>query len=179
MLAGPLPKSVRYSKLVSDTAILEGTIPLERFERLTEMLLSSEGDVQAKLEFRQGSRQRPLVVAKASTVVSLTCQVCLEPMEMPIEASTASLVVKTEEDLLQLEQHEDGIVVDGDDLVVVEVLQDAFILAVPMAPRHTVDDCIKGEAVDAIEEKLAEKALVETYRPFAGLKDLQNSKNRE
>jgi len=110
MFKGPLPIRINHRRLVSDNARLEGTIPLERFERLIGLLNNSTGDVRARLEFKRGYKRRGLVTGNLEASVSMICQNCMQPATVAVRAEIRLLVVNSEAALEALAEADDGII---------------------------------------------------------------------
>ena len=79
MFKGPLPAEVNYRKFAGNSTKLEGTVPVSAFGRLKESIANDKGEVQAKLEFRRGKKQKTLIIGHISANLELVCQNCLEP----------------------------------------------------------------------------------------------------
>ena len=171
MLTGPLPKLVDYRKLADAKAELEGDIPVAEFKRLAGLLASDGGVVHVRLKFRKGNKQKTLVIGDCSGEIELSCQACLEPMKWAFESKIRMYLVASLDEVLALEQDEDGQVCETDQVELVDLLEDELITSLPMVPRHSPEDCAAPEPVAGPES--------ETYRPFAGLaemtKDLKGS----
>ena len=164
MLTGPLPKLVDYRKLADAKAELDGDIPVADFKRLVGLLASDSGVVHVRLKFRKGKKQKTLVMGQCSGEFELSCQACLEPMNWAFESKIRLFLVPSLDEVLALEQDEDGQVCETDRVELVELLEDELITGLPMVPRHEPEDC-------AAPEPVAESGN-ETYRPFAGLAEL-------
>ena len=176
MLTGPLPQQVDHRRLAAEKSELHGSLPLASFSRLGEMIAGVDGDVEVQLKFRPGKKHRTLVLGRFSTTVVMECQNCLEPVTVKVASSLRSLVVAQVEDLLAMEQDEDGIVCNSTELSLVDLLEDELILNLPMVPRHDVGECTGEAALISGEEPAPEQTPEaqegDTYRPFAGLAEL-------
>lgn len=172
MLTGPLPRQLDHRKMAEQKARLEGLVPIKAFDRLADMLSSSQGDIKVSLQFRKGKKHRVLVTGECSGEVSLICQACLEPVLLPIHATVNTLLVDSVDELLELDQEEDGVVYSDKYITLEALLEDDLILSLPMVPRHDEQNC--GLVVST-----SEKSKGDTWRPFAGLaglsKDLKRS----
>ena len=159
--------------MAEQKARIEGLVPIKTFDRLAEMLCSSQGDIKVSLQFRKGKKHRVLVAGECSGEVSLICQACLEPVSLPIHAMVNTLLVDSVDELLELELEEDGVVYSDKYITLGALLEDDLILSLPMVPRHDQNEC--GLVVPTSEK--SQKG--DTWRPFAGLaglsKDLKRS----
>ncbi len=176
MSTGPLPEKVDHKKLASDNAILEGSIPTTRFERLKESLESDTGYFQCHAEFVRGARGRDKVIGRARGRVTMICQACMGRVDLPLEVEIDLTLVNSEERLLALDLSEDGLVAESKLLMVSDLFEDELILHLPMAPRHLDGECSEVTEiplVPLVKEDTVVAGEVETHQPFAGLRKLQ------
>ncbi|MBQ74453.1 MAG: hypothetical protein CMQ20_05435 [Gammaproteobacteria bacterium] len=168
MLTGPLPERVNHRKLVSDRTILQGTIPLNRFSRLVQSLESDQGTVQTRLEFKKKQKQA-LVVGEASIEVSLVCQACLEIVKNRMEVGFQLILVNSQRALSELDQSQDGLVVEGELVGLVDLFEDELIISLPMVPRHNEGECESMVEVPGTPDA----DIRDTHRPFEALSKIQ------
>ena len=71
MLTGPLPRLVDHYKLANHEQDLEGSVPLNKFTRLCEMLNGSDGDVIGNTHVTGGADSAPLLLSRQSSVHSI------------------------------------------------------------------------------------------------------------
>ena len=187
MLTRSLPQRVDHRKLVNDRAILQGTIPLNRFTRLTQSLQGDAGDLHASLEFRAGGKRRTLVVGKANVEVRLICQSCLDSLVHLLDIEIRLNLVSSYPELLELELNEDGLVVESNLVELVDFYEDELIVNLPMVPRHVNGECQDtfnhldknvnvgfSENVDGSSGNTdSDDADGQKVRPFAALAELQ------
>ena len=167
MLTGPLPERVDYLKLVSDRAVLQGIIPLHRFSRLAQLLENDNGNVQVRLEFQKARKRRALVVGHASIETRLICQTCLLPLTVPVEVTVRLNLVRSNQALFELNQDEDGLVVEDSLVALVDLIEDELIVNLPMVPRH------ETACYEETVERPIQAETGETQRPFAALSEMQ------
>ena len=121
--------------------VLSGELPLARFARLVELLRGDQGSVRATLSFRQRSGW-PGLTLRYETTVELTCQRCLEPMELPLAETVEIALVESD----AMEQHVpegiEPVVVEGGRLNPAQLIEDELIVGLPLVPKHErTDDC--------------------------------------
>ncbi|MEX0941781.1 MAG: YceD family protein [Pseudomonadales bacterium] len=179
MLTGPLPEQVNHRKLAADKVRLDGSIPVAAFERLSGLLEHTRGDIEARLQFRKGTKQKSLVVGAASGTVALICQRCLSPVEVRVQANIKTLLVDGLEELLSLAQSDDGMVCAEDEVVLVDLLEDELILSLPMAPRHEPGPECEASVASQGEFREDQDVPVDTYQPFADLAALTQTQNKQ
>lgn len=111
---------------------------------------------------------------EAAAVLPLTCQRCLEPVDVPLtvdrsfrfvadEQTAADQDDEAEEDLLALSRSFD----------LLGLVEDELLMEVPVVPRHEV--CPRPVRLAAADPDFEEAAPAEN--PFAALKALKNGKN--
>lgn len=167
------PHRLDVSRFAEEGGRLQGSEPLNRFRRLAD---ESEGtDLaravrwQARGEMRNAKHVQPEVWLhlEAGTVLPLTCQRCLLPVEVPIavdrafrfvpdEATAAAQDEEADEDVLALSRSFD----------LLELVEDELLLEVPVAPRHEV--CPVPVRMSAEDPEFA-AAEAEREHPFSAL----------
>ncbi len=163
-------------------ARLSGHRPLSAFERLAA---ETEGrgaerlvTWQAQGELRNPHHVHPEVwlSLQAEAVLSLTCQRCLSPVDVPVaidrsfrfvadEAQAAAQDDESEEDLLALSRSFD----------LMELLEDEVLMDLPLVPRH--DTCL--QPLPAPVDELADEAESVRPNPFAVLQRLKSGTGGE
>lgn len=168
MLTGPLPERVDHRKLARDRTRLLGQISLGQMSRFTALLLSDRGEASIELQFGMGKGRTTRIDGEVSADVKVTCQYCLEAMEIPVAATINLLIVDSTEALLALPQGQDGLVCQTEQLDLVEVVEDELIVGLPMVTRHEKGECLN------ISEYQDDSRQGDTWRPFEALKKLKD-----
>jgi uncharacterized protein len=179
MLTGPIPERVDHRKLANQAGLIEGSLPLQCFHRLGEMLLVREGDVYLRLEFSKGEYGSTEVKGSAATEVSLICQSCMEQFRQQLTCELALRLVSDESKLEHLSEDDDAIVVPDKVVSVAELVEDELILAMPMIPRHEEGQC---PGTDYEQEEIVQPVVKQentTHRPFADLAKTMDNQNTE
>jgi uncharacterized protein len=139
------PRRLDVKAFVREGAALEGREPVQSHERLmTET--EGRGGPSAVIWSARGEMRNPRHVApdiwlhvEAQAALSLTCQRCLAPVDVPVtvarsfrfvadEAIAAAQDEESEEDVLALTPAFD----------LLELLEDEILMALPLAPRHVI-----------------------------------------
>lgn len=162
-----LPAVANFSRLVELNRTIEGDYPLAEFDRLSEVLLSNEGVVSAKLEFGH-SVGYACLKAKVSAKLLVRCQRCLEPMETAVTGSFKFALLDSEDDLELIPDEFEPYLLEGDEQSIIEVIEDELLLSLPMVTVHdeACSDFIK-------KQQKAIAAAKEAAHPFAALKALK------
>jgi uncharacterized protein len=124
--------------------VQQGEAPLAEFTRLLEGLPQQAGrKVHWSLAGETDSLQRRYMVLRAEAVVTLECQRCMGPLDLPLEVESRLQLVETEAELEAEESGEDD--PDAPDQVlgsayfdVQSLIEDELILALPYVPKHEV-----------------------------------------
>ncbi len=167
-MSKPGPDRIEARKLAADGALLTRDYPLARFARLADSILSQEGVVHVVARFCE-VQGRPAVDLDVSASLSVRCQRCLGPLEVPV-ASHFGLVFDTAQnasEALPAGEYE-PVPLDAGAEDLAALVEDELLLSVPLVALH-------GDCPVAAVTGVAAPAAVQpegTQRPFAGLKDL-------
>lgn len=139
-MLGGWPATVDPILLADQGTRLAGEASLESFVRLAEACLDASGSVMIDLAFERSAGDGLRIMhGTIRTRVRLTCQRCLEPMDVDLQAEP-NLV------LLRPGEHPE-LVESGDARVferpvpLAELVEDELILALPMVPMHALERC--------------------------------------
>lgn len=150
----PTPSRFNPDLLARDSSLYSVKLPLGQFTRLRELLLDSEGEMQATFRF---SRRKELVLVKGELTAQcrLECQRCLEPMQYQINSQFELVFAKTEQIAHDMPEGFDPVVLDETGQIhVVDLFEDELILNLPTVARHASD-----QHCDASEHLLAQGTL--------------------
>ena len=171
------PRRLDVQAFAEDGARLEGDAPLTDFPRLAGEAIDPAGRTvhwRATGELLNPQHVQPQVWVRlqADAVLPMTCQRCLEPVEMALkvdrsfrfvadEATAAAEDDESEEDLLVVSRAFD---LPG-------LVEDELLMEVPVVPRHEVCPApVQLSAADADFDEAAEKP-----NPFAALDALRRN----
>ncbi len=158
-------------------AHLSGHDTLLRYQRLAEEARGLHPDLRVdwsadgEVRSTHGLGGQVWLHLKASASVPLTCQRCLQPVDVPLqvdrefrfvadEATAEALDEDSEEDLLALHR----------DFNLRELIEDELIMALPLVPRHDTCPVPVQLASDAAD---FEAASASAPNPFAALASLR------
>ncbi|OGB78440.1 MAG: hypothetical protein A2496_23865, partial [Burkholderiales bacterium RIFOXYC12_FULL_60_6] len=144
---------------------LAGQDVLANYERLMEETQGlGEANVlnwtaRGALQPDANGQPQPWLFLDVSTILPLTCQRCLGPVDVPVQIERAFRFVETE---AQAEQEDDespeDVLVLSRDFDLAALIEDEVLMDLPVVPRH--DTCplpVKLAAVDADFEEVAQK----------------------
>ncbi len=168
-----LPDTVKPFKLARQNARLIGLVPLSAFENLSSglALTAAPDDVKVDVRFETGPGGVALLSGQLAATIPFQCQRCLEPVSVEVSASVQVAVFDQEVDEDTLPEGYEPLKVDGEQVRLVELIEQELILAAPIIPTH--EHC-EWVAVPEPQETIEEPAEVEPQKesPFAGLSEL-------
>ncbi len=156
---------IHLDQLSDKPTVFEGNIDIEEFPRLEESLATPEVDLHYIVTARLDMQRQKVVSCIIEGFVFLTCQTTLEAFRHEILIDERLVLVDHESSLPPIEEEsdaEDYLVADGP-VDVLDLVEDAILLALPMIPRKPG---IGDEAV-SIKDEGARAS------PFAALASLK------
>jgi uncharacterized protein len=154
-----------------------GEIPLAAFPRLKSLVLG-DGSVAVELGFTRDDEGRSRVRGRAAFSPLLQCQRCLEPVVRKLDVAIDLCVVRSEEQAAELAERVDTVLLAGEDVSIVDLVEDDLLLGLPNQVCKAYDACpnrpeLNFPAADAAEEK--EPAKQNPFgNPFGVLAGLKN-----
>ncbi len=167
-MSQPLPARIDPFQLADKGASLAGTLAADALPRLRAAVLSLE-ETDAALDFARDDAQRCVIRGTASASVTMSCQRCLEPVRLTLQAAFHDAVVRDEAAAEGLPEELEPIVA-GHSLAPAEVIEDELLLVLPIVPRHE-DSVACGPRAKVLERQ--KKAEQKQPNPFAVLKNLK------
>lgn len=159
---------------------ISGSFSLQTLPRLAPLLMEPEGEAVFELAFFRDERKRACLNGEVQAVLSLQCQRCLRPVEIPVDVTFSLVAVEGIEEAEQLPDSVDPLLLGESKMRLNELVEDELLLAIPQVPRHEADECSAAEreqpdwdSADAVEE--GEKAP----NPFAQLADLKTNRDTD
>ena len=157
---------------------LQGCWPLVQFDRIADSAAPaapvSDADevswaVRGEQRQLRGGDPQTWMHVEASTHVSLECQRCLKPVDVPLAISRHFRFVHGEDAAAQLDADtEDDVLAITRALDLRELIEDELLLAMPIVPRHEV---CPEPLVFAVDDDLPD----EKPNPFAALAALKRA----
>ena len=128
---------IPLDRLSEKPTVFEGQVDIEEFPRLEESLATRELDLHYTVTARLDKQRRKVVSCIIEGFVFLTCQTTLEAFRHEISIDERLVLVDHESSLPPIEEEsdaEDYLVADGP-VDVLDLVEDAILLALPMIPR--------------------------------------------
>lgn len=166
----PLPKRVDPRKLAERGARIEGLLAPGELPRLSSLLCNEEGELKVELDFGVDEQRFRTVTGSAAGHVYMTCQRCLEPVEVAAEAQFNLAVTLNEEQVKLLPRIYDPLLLDEEEIELLSMIEDELILSLPQFAYH--DDCSVQTSFG--EEETAQET--DKPNPFSVLAQLKASK---
>ncbi|WPB56011.1 YceD family protein [Xylophilus sp. GOD-11R] len=170
------PDSLDVPAFARSGARLEAVDPLARYPRLVEDITGApEGhSVQwlATGEWRDatGTVGVPWLALSGDAVLPMTCQRCLQPVEMPVAFETRFRFVADEATAdAEDDESEEDLLVIRRDLPLRELVEDELLLAMPPVPLHEACPVALPTSVEDPDFAAAEEARAHPFAVLAGL----------
>lgn len=175
-LASPLPRQIDPRKFAQQGIHVDGSIALKELSRLSELLFSQEGSVNAKLEFGIGEQRILNVKGSIEANVENICQRCLGAVSVPVSCEISLAILWKEEDAERLPKRFDPWIIGEGITDIYQIIEDELLLSLPIVSYHE-EECVPNAYFSAGEKEtsqLIEKAAVDT-NPFQVLEQLKSS----
>ena len=171
-MSGGLPANIDPIRLADQGTHLSGTIPLKRMKRLLTLCQSEEGEARVDLEFRRDPVRNVRNLSGTIRVeIETTCERCLEPMTLSLEASVDLILAGSES--TGVDNSEDVLVVKDKPIALNELVENELILAMPMIPMHQLDQCPAADLIGDTSPERDKKPDSDKTSPFAELAKLK------
>jgi uncharacterized protein len=167
MSAG-LPQHIDVRRFAETGRHLEGEIGLVDCERLSQAVSPDSGPFSVQLDFEKQPDGKVTISGEISGQVKMSCQRCLELVNIDLDCEVLLAVVGSEDESEYLPAELDPLIVD-DDVNLTEMIEDELLLALPLVPLH--DDCEPPASV--LSAQGGDTELVERDNPFAVLASLK------
>ncbi len=168
-----MPETMNFVRQVERNRTLEGEYSLAKLERLNEILVDNQGQVNAKIEFCH-SVGFASIKGRTSATLLVECQRCLKPMEVEVSGRFKFALVSSEEEAELLPDEFEPYLLEGEEQSVIDLIEDELLLSLPMVTVHNT-------ACSALMTKQQKeiKAQKEAAHPFAALKNLKDDLSKD
>ena len=137
---GGLPATIDPIQLAGKGARLRGKLPVKAMRRLVELCRDDSGEAVVDLMFERGADGMYLMHGTMAATVRVTCQRCLEGMGLELVTEPRLILTKPGEREDSQAQETDTLAVDKP-LSLSELVEDEFLLVMPMIPMHDEKVC--------------------------------------
>lgn len=135
MFEHPLPTTIRPVKLARQQGKLKGYMPLRQLTTLVADCRDDSGNLVADLQLDMQGRW-PVMTGTLNAQVTLTCQRCLEAVDVVLQARPMLGFVQSEEAVEQLPESLEPYLFEEEEIPLAEVLEQELILALPIVAYH-------------------------------------------
>lgn len=122
---------------------LTGKLSVKTLSRLEDLLLETTGEVAVALSFDKRGRHA-FIDGTANTQLIMQCQVCLEAVEVPIDAHIKLGLITALEQADRLPAGYEPLLIKTEKMLLKEIIEDELLLNLPPFPKHDFN-CIKFE----------------------------------
>ena len=145
---------------------------MSRMDRLREAVVEANGEAEVEFVLDRDAAGRLYMKGSARATVAMTCQRCLESVELPLLAEFNLGLVQGEQEAERLPEEYEPLRAGRDPVDVAPVFEDELLLALPVVPRHEACSMdYSPEPPERIDEPVEEEAPREN--PFAALAALK------
>jgi len=160
-----LPEYIEPVGLADVGRSFRGKVSVSALSRLLPSLASTDGELEVQLEFHLDERRIRTLKGTIEGNVNLVCQRCLKELRFPLDLGFSLGIVSSEAEIESLPDGYEPLLVTGESLRTVDVIEDEVLLAVPAIPLH------QGE--DSCETGYVNQPLPEKDNPFSVLEKLK------
>ena len=160
------PQFIRLSRLAEGGERIRGEVRLAEFGRLPDGVLNRDAALAYRLCFyRDGAGVRVMDVEIDANLI-MDCQRCLQPVSVAVHQRTLLAITKISEEIQSLDARYEPFALAGDELCIMQLLEDELLLATPFSPLHPEAECAGKQALD----KINTEARPGPFAALAGLK---------
>lgn len=167
-----VPDFINSTRATEGEFSIAGQLAFTRMKRLLEVVNNPEGAAEVALNFAIDGQGIPRVRGRVRADLVLTCQRCLEPVRIPVDADMCLGIVAAEDEARRLPGQYDPLVAHGEQLLIAEVVEDEILLALPAIPRHDPAECTAAADVERGQSGVGE-TVEDSPGPFAILAQLK------
>lgn len=183
--ASQLPSRIEPFKWAEQGYNWAGQVPLSRFARIASEATVPAGQpdtdelmVNVDCRLYMDDYQRVAWLdGTLSATVPMTCQRCLEPVEVPVATQVHLALLTDENQASRLDEDADFVILSEEQVVhgvddvqtidLIELLEDELLLSVPISPRH---DACENQHQPVVED---EPEQIKRDNPFEALASLK------
>lgn len=167
MFEHPLPATFRPLKLARQQGKLKGYMPLQQLPTLAADCVGDSGNLEADLQLEMQGRW-PVMTGAVKATVKMTCQRCLEAVDVPLSAQMSLGFSQSEEALEELPDNLEPYLLEEEEIPLADVLEQELILAMPIVAYHAECKPAEYEQPPEPEAEVSEKP-----NPFKVLEQLK------
>jgi len=128
-----LPAIVVPKKLLKNKSALQGFFDNHQLERVNDAFCTVIGKVDVDIKLESEDKDRILLSGTVSCELELVCQRCLNSFSYPLEIGMRTILVD-EESMVNEKTRFDEWPILGDELNLLNLIQDEILMGLPTAP---------------------------------------------
>jgi uncharacterized protein len=136
-----LPVQVNPFRFAENAKELRGTLLLKNMQRLLPSLMAEAGEVEVAMQFGTDQQGVRFLKAHYVTDVTLQCQRCMEAFHYGINNEVLAGLVATEAEGNTLPEAYDALIVEGNNLILADIIEEELIISLPIVPMHAPEQC--------------------------------------
>lgn len=156
-----LPTFIDPLHLAKQGTSLRGSLAVAHMSRLHHTLCEVQGEVSIDWRFAHTEPHWPTITGSIQTQLHMLCQRCLHPMEWPVDAKIALVVLPHGHSEEDLPEGFEVLTLTGNPIPLLTLVEDELILALPIVIRHSTCSFNEYQVTDTVAQD-----PVESYHPF-------------
>ena len=133
---------------------LNGVLDVGSLQRAGTLLSSDKGELSYCLSFDIDESKRILIDIEIAATLEMTCQRCLQPLEVAIERKTSVAAVREKAELNGLANNVEPLILsEQEQISLLGLVEDELILALPLAPLCPEATCDASKDVERIKKE--------------------------
>lgn len=165
-MASDLSQSINPLRLAKSRERIAGNLELDSIKRLKGDLLEKTGKLEYSLSFDIDESENCYIESIIDTQLTLECQRCLNPVTIKIHKKSLIGIVSNKDEIDNLAKEYEPLLMEDEIVLLQELVEDELLLAIPLSPLHSEEECKGKEILDRINEDAKPK-------PFAALAALK------
>lgn len=171
-MAAGLPEFIDPLSWAETGHRLQGRVRVRDMSRLREALHSPDGDGEIEFDLQAGIDEQGVrfLRGRIGGVLTVTCQRCLEALELPVDSRVALGLVTSHSQTDNLPEPYEGLVLESRSIPLIRIVEDELLLALPIVAMHTEPECRPDMQA---EQPAGEDVQGKAPNPFAVLERLK------
>ena len=143
MSAHRLPYTINPMRFCEQRQYLEGQYLLADMPRLLETCIKKDSQLPVKVTLESGKDLQGLfyIKGKATAMISVLCQRCLQEMVQVLICEFVLSPVATEEKELELPSEYSALYTKDSECNLLHAIEDELLLELPIIPKHQNENC--------------------------------------
>lgn len=143
-------QSINPLRLAKSHERIEGSLQIDAFERLRDVLLENEGELKYSLSFDFDESGTCVIECIIDTQLTFECQRCFEPVKINIHSNSVLGVANDKDEFEALAKEYEPLQLVDESISARELIEDELLLAIPVSPLHAEKECSGKNILDKI-----------------------------